>query len=51
MRDARLDPTEARAFTLHYGEGVPLQLVTRQLELSNASGARVQLASAKRKLR
>jgi len=51
MRDARLDSTEARAFTLHYGEDVSLQLVTKQLGLTNASGARARLLSAKRKLR
>ena len=51
MRDAKLDPTEARAFRLHYGGDVPLQVVTRQLGLTNASGAHACLVSARRKLR
>ena len=51
MRDARLDPIEARAFRLHYGEDVPLEAVTARLGLTNASGARAQIVSAKRKLR
>jgi RNA polymerase sigma factor (sigma-70 family) len=51
IRDARLDPIEEGAFRLHYGADVPLQVVTRRLGLTNASGARARLASAKRKLR
>ena len=51
IRDARLDAIEASAFRLHYGADVPLQVVTRQLGLNNASGARARLLSAKRKLR
>jgi len=51
MRDARLDPIEARAFRLHYGADLPLHEVTRQLGLTNASGARARVVSAKRKLR
>jgi RNA polymerase sigma factor (sigma-70 family) len=51
MQDAKLDPTEARAFRLHCGSGVPLQVVTRRLGLTNTSGARACLVSARRKLR
>lgn len=51
MRDARLDPLEARAFRLHYGDDLPLQAVTARLALTNPSGARAQIVSAKRKLR
>jgi RNA polymerase sigma-70 factor, ECF subfamily len=51
MRDARLDPLEARAFRLHYGADMPLQAVTSRLGLRNPSGARAQIVSAKRKLR
>jgi RNA polymerase sigma-70 factor (ECF subfamily) len=51
LRDARLDPMEARAFLLHYGEDVPLRDVTARLGLTNPSGARAQIVSATRKLR
>jgi len=51
MRDARLDPMEARVFLLHYGEDVPLRDVTARLGLTNPSGARAQIVSAMRKLR
>jgi RNA polymerase sigma-70 factor, ECF subfamily len=51
MRDARLDPIEARAFLLHYGDDVPLRDVTSRLGLTNPSGARAQIVSATRKLR
>ena len=51
MQDAKLDPIEARAFRLRYGDDAPLQLVTRRLGLTNPSGARARLLSARRKLR
>jgi DNA-directed RNA polymerase specialized sigma24 family protein len=51
MRDAKLDPTEAPAFSLHYGGDVPLRVVTRQLGLTNASGAHACLVNARRKPR
>jgi RNA polymerase sigma-70 factor, ECF subfamily len=51
MRDAHLDPIEARAFQLHYGDDMPLQAVTARLGLTNPSGARAHIVSAKRKLR
>ncbi|HXI30327.1 MAG TPA: sigma-70 family RNA polymerase sigma factor [Vicinamibacterales bacterium] len=51
MRDARLDPVEARAFVMHYRDDVPLRDVTARLGLTNPSGARAQIVSATRKLR
>jgi len=37
-------------FTLHYGDGMPLDAITRLLRLQNASGAKAFVVSAKRKL-
>ena len=45
-----LDETERTVFTLHYGEDVPLEAITRMLRLENASGAKAFIVSAKRKL-
>lgn len=45
-----LDETERRVMVLHYGEDVPLADVTRVLGLSNSSGAKAYIVSAKRKL-
>ena len=45
-----LDETEQRVMTLHYGEELPLDAVTRLLGLSNASGAKAYVVSARRKL-
>jgi RNA polymerase sigma-70 factor (ECF subfamily) len=45
-----LDPTERTVFTLHYGDDMPLELITRLLRLDNASGAKAYIVSAKRKL-
>ena len=39
-----------RVFTLHYGDKVPLQTITRLLGLKNPSGAKAYLVSARRKL-
>lgn len=50
MQDALLEPVERRVFLLHYGGDMPLDLVTRDLRLSNRSGAKAQIVSAKRKL-
>jgi RNA polymerase sigma-70 factor (ECF subfamily) len=49
LRD-RLTPCEIRVLSLHYGEGVPLRAITKQLGLRNRSGAKAFLISAKRKL-
>jgi RNA polymerase sigma-70 factor, ECF subfamily len=45
-----LDETEAKVMTLHYVHEVPLESVTRMLTLSNASGAKAYVVSARRKL-
>ncbi len=45
-----LDETEKAVFTLHFGEELPLDAITRMLKLENASGAKAYLVSAKRKL-
>lgn len=45
-----LDETEQKVFTLHYAEDMPLDAITRLLRLSNASGAKAYIVSAKRKL-
>ena len=45
-----LDETERTVFTLHYGEDVPLDAITRMLRLDNSSGAKAYIVSAKRKL-
>ncbi|HEX8170837.1 MAG TPA: sigma-70 family RNA polymerase sigma factor [Thermoanaerobaculia bacterium] len=49
LRDT-LDETERTVFTLHYGEEVPLDAITRMLRLENSSGAKAYIVSAKRKL-
>lgn len=45
-----LDETERTVFTLHYGDDVPLDAITRMLRLENSSGAKAYIVSAKRKL-
>jgi RNA polymerase sigma-70 factor (ECF subfamily) len=45
-----LDETERRVMTLHYGEELTLDAVTRMLGLTNASGAKAYIMSARRKL-
>ena len=45
-----LDETERAVFVLHYGDGLPLAVITRTLQLQNASGAKAYIVSAKRKL-
>ena len=57
LRDARsllasvLTPMEARVFLLHFGLEMPLAAIDRELGLTNRSGARAYLVSAKRKLK
>lgn len=46
-----LDENERRVMTLHYGEEMPLESVTRLLGLSNQSGAKAYVVSARRKLK
>jgi RNA polymerase sigma-70 factor, ECF subfamily len=50
LLDETLDDTEKKVFTLHYGDEVPLDAVTRLLGLSNPSGAKAYIVSARRKL-
>jgi RNA polymerase sigma-70 factor (ECF subfamily) len=45
-----LDETEKRVMTLHYGHGMRLDAITAALGLTNASGAKAYIVSAKRKL-
>jgi RNA polymerase sigma factor (sigma-70 family) len=49
VRDS-LTEVESRVMTLHYAEELPLDAVTRLLQLDNASGAKAYIVSAKRKL-
>ena len=46
----RLTPLEARVLELHFAHGLPLAHITRQLTLSNPSGAKAYIVNAKRKL-
>ena len=50
MIDASLTPREARVMALHYGHGLPLATITRELNLSNPSGAKAFIVNARRKL-
>ena len=50
LLNTTLDETERTVFTLHYGEDVPLDALTRMLRLENSSGAKAYIVSAKRKL-
>lgn len=45
-----LDDTERQVMTLHYGEELTLDSVTRLLDLRNTSGAKAYVVSARRKL-
>lgn len=45
-----LDETERTVFTLHYGDEMPLDTITRLLRLHNTSGAKAFIVSARRKL-
>ena len=47
---ATLDPLERQVFTLHYGDEMPIDAITRLLGLENASGAKAYIVSARRKL-
>ena len=49
MRES-LDDTEAKVMTLHYVDELPLDAVTRLLDLTNPSGAKAYVVSARRKL-
>lgn len=45
-----LDRTEAQVMLLHYGQELPLNTVSQMLGLTNKSGAKAYIVSAKRKL-
>lgn len=45
-----LDETETKVMVMHYAEELPLDSITRVLRLTNASGAKAYIVSAKRKL-
>jgi len=45
-----LDKTEAKVMLLHYGQELSLSVVSRMLGLTNKSGAKAYIVSAKRKL-
>jgi RNA polymerase sigma-70 factor (ECF subfamily) len=45
-----LDETETKVMTLHYVDEMPLDVVSRMLGLTNASGAKAYVVSARRKL-
>jgi len=47
---ATLDRLERTVFVLHYGEDMPLDAITRLLQLENTSGAKAYIVSARRKL-
>jgi RNA polymerase sigma-70 factor, ECF subfamily len=50
LLDRVLDETEKQVFTLHFGDEVPLDAITRLLGLTNRSGAKAYVVSARRKL-
>jgi len=50
LLDHELDETERLVFTMHYGDDMPLEAITRLLGLGNRSGAKAFIVSARRKL-
>ena len=48
--EQNLDPIEKRVLVMHFAEGIALDAISRLLGLTNASGARAYIVSAKRKL-
>ena len=50
LMDDVLDDTEKKVMTLHYGHEMRLDAITAALELTNASGAKAYIVSARRKL-
>lgn len=50
LMDEALDETEKRVMTLHYGHDMRLDAITAALGLTNASGAKAYIVSARRKL-
>jgi RNA polymerase sigma-70 factor (ECF subfamily) len=50
LMNERLDDTEKHVMTLHYGHEMRLASITAALGLTNASGAKAYIVSARRKL-
>jgi RNA polymerase sigma-70 factor (ECF subfamily) len=50
LLEQALDDREREVFTLHYRDDLPLETITRLLGLSNRSGAKAYVVSARRKL-
>jgi len=50
LMDEALDETEKRVMTLHFGHDMTLDAITTALGLTNPSGAKAYIVSAKRKL-
>ena len=50
LMDEALDETEKRVMTLHYGHDMRLDAITAALGLTNSSGAKAYIVSARRKL-
>ena len=48
--EENLDPVEKKVMVMHFASGISLEAVSRHLGLTNASGARAHIVSAKRKL-
>ena len=46
-----LDETESKVMILHYVHELPLDSITRSLGLTNTSGAKAYIVSARRKLK
>lgn len=51
MIDRTLTSLEKRVMALHYGHEVTLEVITRELMLSNPSGAKAYIVNARRKLK
>ena len=51
MMERHLDETERKVLLLHYVEGWSLPMVSRSLQLTNASGAKAYIVSGMRKLK
>jgi RNA polymerase sigma-70 factor (ECF subfamily) len=49
--DETLTPVEKRVMALHYGHEIALEAITRELMLSNPSGAKAYIVNARRKLK
>jgi RNA polymerase sigma-70 factor (ECF subfamily) len=50
LMNDNLDPLEKQVLVMHFAEEIPLDSLTRLLGLTNASGAKAYIVSAKRKM-